>query len=78
MTLPFLKPKPTLDMAEIHQLTQDLERLSKLRDKSFQMWVVTHEQKWTDESDRYDRDIKTAQLVLEYLQQQALRRTKHL
>lgn len=52
------KKKPDYDLAEIHQYTQDLERVTMLRDKS-------HSE---EERERYTTAIKIMQLVLVEIQ----------
>lgn len=59
MKLPWQKnKKPDYDLAEIHQYTQDLERVTMLRDKSLS----------DDERERYTTAIKIMQLVLVEIQ----------
>jgi hypothetical protein len=71
----FKKRVPTIDAVEVHAYVQDLERLSKLRDKTQQM-ARLYQNDSTDyqaEADRYTIDIEMAQRVLAQLQDGSLK-----
>jgi len=61
------RTKPPYSTEEIQTQVSVLERLHKLRDMCDQKFIVTADEKWAVEADRYSRNIETGQRYLTHM-----------